>query len=131
MITKEKIERINELSRKKKIETLSEDELDEQMTLRAEYLSSVRQNLRAQLDSIIIVDEPQCDKYNNKGEKTMKNDDKNGSYGEAEALGQKEKGEAGGADSMYSNAEELGKKNSTDPHEFMAGEEDEKARNKE
>nr|WP_320025529.1 DUF896 domain-containing protein [uncultured Acetobacterium sp.] len=128
MITKEKIERINELARKKKIETLSEDELDEQMTLRAEYLAAIRKNCREQLDSIIIVDEPQCD---NKGGNKMKNDEKNGSYGEAEALGNKEKGEAGGADSIYSNAEELGKKNATDPHEFMAGEEDEKARDKE
>lgn len=125
MITKEKIERINELARKKKIETLSEDELDEQMTLRAEYLSSVRQNLRAQLDSIIIVDEPQCDKYNNKGEKTMKNDDKNGSYGEAEALGNIEKGEAGGEDSMYSNAEEFAEKNSEEQHDFMTGSDNE------
>ncbi len=56
MITKEKIERINELARKKKECGLTEDESDEQMTLRAEYLSAVRTNLRAQLDNIEIVD---------------------------------------------------------------------------
>jgi Uncharacterized protein conserved in bacteria len=56
MITKEKIDRINELARKKKECGLTEDESDEQMTLRAEYLSAVRTNLRAQLDNIEIVD---------------------------------------------------------------------------
>ncbi|MBC3898273.1 DUF896 domain-containing protein [Acetobacterium malicum] len=56
MITKEKIDRINELARKKKECGLSEDESDEQMTLRAEYLSAIRTNLRAQLDNIEIVD---------------------------------------------------------------------------
>lgn len=56
MITKEKIERINELARKKKEFGLTEDESDEQMTLRAEYLSAVRTNLKAQLDNIEIID---------------------------------------------------------------------------
>lgn len=56
MITKEKIDRINELARKKKECGLSEDESDEQMTLRAEYLSAIRTNLRDQLDNIEIVD---------------------------------------------------------------------------
>lgn len=57
MITKEKIDRINELARKKKIcHGLTEDEADEQMTLRAKYLSAIRTNLRAQLDNIEIVD---------------------------------------------------------------------------
>ncbi|OXS25574.1 MAG: hypothetical protein BI182_10420 [Acetobacterium sp. MES1] len=56
VITKEKIDRINELARKKKECGLTEDESDEQMTLRAEYLSAVRTNLRAQLDNIEIVD---------------------------------------------------------------------------
>ncbi|PKM59617.1 MAG: hypothetical protein CVU99_12385 [Firmicutes bacterium HGW-Firmicutes-4] len=56
MITKEKIDRINELARKKKDCGLTEDESDEQMTLRAEYLSAIRTNLRAQLDNIEIVD---------------------------------------------------------------------------
>lgn len=56
MITKEKIDRINELARKKKECGLTEDESDEQMTLRAEYLSAIRTNLKAQLDDIEIVD---------------------------------------------------------------------------
>ncbi len=56
MITKEKIERINELARKKKECGLTEDESDEQMTLRAEYLSAIRTNLKDQLDNIEIID---------------------------------------------------------------------------
>jgi len=55
-MTQEQIERINELARKKKAGTLTEEERDEQMTLRAEYLTSVRKNLRQQLDAIEIVD---------------------------------------------------------------------------
>jgi len=62
MITKEKIERINTLANKKKTMGLTEEELDEQQSLRAEYIQAVRKNFRGQLDSIIIVDEPQCDK---------------------------------------------------------------------
>jgi len=62
MITKEKIERINTLANKKKTMALTDEELDEQQALRAEYLEAVRKNFRGQLDSIIIVDEPQCDK---------------------------------------------------------------------
>ncbi|MDO9492017.1 DUF896 domain-containing protein [Acetobacterium sp.] len=56
MITKENIDRINELARKKKECGLTEDESDEQMTLRAEYLSAIRTNLKDQLDNIEIVD---------------------------------------------------------------------------
>ena len=62
MITKEKIERINTLANKKKTMALTDEELDEQQSLRAEYLEAVRKNFRGQLDSIIIVDEPQCGK---------------------------------------------------------------------
>lgn len=125
MITKEKIERINELARKKKTGTLTEEELDEQMTLRAEYLASVRKNFREQLDSIIIVDEPQCDnKYNNKGENKMENDGKKGIYGNAETLGNKEKGQGTVDESSYSNAEGLAEKNTEDQHDFMTGEDE-------
>lgn len=55
MITKEKIDRINVLARKKKAEGLTEAEQDEQMSLRAEYLEGVRASLKNQLDSIEIV----------------------------------------------------------------------------
>jgi uncharacterized protein YnzC (UPF0291/DUF896 family) len=56
MLTKEKIDRINELARKKKLGPLTEEESDEQMSLRAEYLSAVRMSLKSQLDNVEIVD---------------------------------------------------------------------------
>ncbi|MDI3537468.1 MAG: hypothetical protein PWP30_1950 [Eubacteriaceae bacterium] len=56
MITKEMIDRINELARKKKAEGLTEDELDEQMSLRSAYLAAVRKNFKEQISQIEIVD---------------------------------------------------------------------------
>lgn len=53
-MTEEKIARINELYHKSKIEGLTADEKKEQAVLRAEYIASVRRNLRAQLNGIDI-----------------------------------------------------------------------------
>ena len=50
----EKIQRINELSRKSKAEGLTEEEKKERELLRKEYLASVRMNLRSQLDNIDV-----------------------------------------------------------------------------
>lgn len=63
MITKEKIERINFLARKKKAEGLTGAEAEEQQALRAEYLEGVRANLKRQLDAIEIVDPNYEDSY--------------------------------------------------------------------
>ena len=52
---KAKIDRINFLARKSKIEQLSEKELEEQKALRAEYVAEVKANLQAQLDNTYIV----------------------------------------------------------------------------
>jgi uncharacterized protein YnzC (UPF0291/DUF896 family) len=49
-----KIERINELARKKKAGGLTEAELAEQAALRKEYLDGYRENLQAMLDGIIV-----------------------------------------------------------------------------
>ncbi len=57
MITKEKIDRINELARKKKTVGLTEEELLEQGLLREEYIDSFKANLRAQLENIEFVDD--------------------------------------------------------------------------
>jgi uncharacterized protein YnzC (UPF0291/DUF896 family) len=57
LITKEKIDRINELARKKKTVGLTEEEQLEQGLLREEYIDSFKANLRAQLENIVIVDE--------------------------------------------------------------------------
>ena len=51
---KEKIERINELARKRKAEGLSEEERLEQETLRKEYISGFRNNLQELLDSMVV-----------------------------------------------------------------------------
>lgn len=51
------IARINELARKAKTTTLSEDEKNEQQRLRQEYIAMFRGNLKSQLDSIVVVDE--------------------------------------------------------------------------
>lgn len=49
-----KIERINELYRKSKAEGLTEAERTEQALLRQEFVASVKNNLKAQLDNIDV-----------------------------------------------------------------------------
>ncbi|MCM1244271.1 MAG: DUF896 domain-containing protein [Roseburia sp.] len=50
----EKINRINELYKKKKAGTLTEEEAKEQALLRAEYIDAVRNNLRSTLSNVSI-----------------------------------------------------------------------------
>lgn len=49
-----KIQRINELYKKKKEGTITEEELAEQALLRAEYIEAVRNNLRSTLSNVSI-----------------------------------------------------------------------------
>lgn len=49
-----KIARINELYHKSKAEGLTNEEKKEQKLLREEYIASIRQNLRTQLNNIDI-----------------------------------------------------------------------------
>jgi uncharacterized protein YnzC (UPF0291/DUF896 family) len=51
---KEKIERINELARKRKAEGLTEAEKAEQEALRKEYITGFRNNLQELLDSMVV-----------------------------------------------------------------------------
>ena len=51
---KEKIERINQLARKRKTEGLTEAEQAEQDALRKEYIAGFRGNLQELLDSVVI-----------------------------------------------------------------------------
>lgn len=51
------IARINELAKKKKASGLTAEELAEQKELYKEYLGGIRQQLKAQLDNIEVVDE--------------------------------------------------------------------------
>lgn len=52
----EKIQRINELYHKSKKEGLNTEEQAEQKKLRQEYLESVRNNLRAQMNQIDVIE---------------------------------------------------------------------------
>lgn len=53
-MTDEDIKRINELYKKQKAGTLSDDERREQALLRQAYLDSIRQGMKSQLESIKI-----------------------------------------------------------------------------
>ena len=52
-----KIDRINELARKSRIQALTQQEKEEQARLRQEFIESYRRSLQSQLDSIVLVDE--------------------------------------------------------------------------
>lgn len=51
------IKRINELAKKKKEGTITQEELIEQQELRQEYLKQFREGFKSQLKSIKVVDE--------------------------------------------------------------------------
>ncbi|HWP98531.1 MAG TPA: DUF896 domain-containing protein [Syntrophomonadaceae bacterium] len=53
-----RIQRINDLAKKKKGEGLSEEELQEQQELYAWYLEKVKNNVKCQLDAIRVGDTP-------------------------------------------------------------------------
>ena len=52
----ERLNRINELARKKKAEGLTPEETAEQERLRSEYLAAFRRNMIAQLDNTYIIE---------------------------------------------------------------------------
>lgn len=56
-MTKEKINRINELAHKSKTAGLTEEEKSEQAILRREYIDSFKASLVSQLENTYIVDE--------------------------------------------------------------------------
>lgn len=56
MLSKEKINRINELSKKSKTTGLSMEEAKEQTKLRQEYLASFRSSMRNTIENVKIVD---------------------------------------------------------------------------
>ncbi len=51
---KQKVERINELARKSKVQPLTEEEKAEQAELRAEYIKEIRASFGAMLDNTVI-----------------------------------------------------------------------------
>ena len=56
MLSKEKLNRINELSKKKKAGTLTEAEAKEQTQLRKEYLDVFRHTMRDTIEHVKVVD---------------------------------------------------------------------------
>ena len=58
MLPQEQIDRINVLARKARTEGLTPQERDEQVLLRAAYLSSFKAQFRDILDSIEVIDGP-------------------------------------------------------------------------
>lgn len=57
MLSKEKMDKINSLARKSKVEGLNEEEKEEQGILRKEYLASFRENFKGHLDRIKFVED--------------------------------------------------------------------------
>ena len=57
MLDSKKIERINELARKKKTVGLTQVEQDEQLLLRQEYLEAFRGGMRNHIEGLKVVDE--------------------------------------------------------------------------
>ena len=56
MLDPKKIERINELARKKKTEGLTPSEQNEQLLLRQEYLEAFRGGMRNHIEGLKVVD---------------------------------------------------------------------------
>lgn len=54
-MTKEKIDRINELYRKSKEQGLTPEEKKEQLILRKEFIADIKQNVASQLNNIDVV----------------------------------------------------------------------------
>lgn len=61
MLSKEKIERINELAKRQKSSGLTAEEKEEQQALRQEYLSKFRSSFKNQLENVKVVDEEGTD----------------------------------------------------------------------
>ena len=56
-MTREKINRINELAKKSKITGLTLKEKEEQARLRNEYISDVRSNFVKSIENVVVIDE--------------------------------------------------------------------------
>ncbi|WP_347550292.1 DUF896 domain-containing protein [Pseudalkalibacillus hwajinpoensis] len=73
MLSQDKIQRINELSRKSKESSLTVAEKKEQKDLRQEYLKSLRSSFENQLHSIKVVDKEGSDVTPEKLKESKKN----------------------------------------------------------
>ena len=56
MLTPEKLSRLNELAKKKKEGTLTEEEMKEQQALREEYLLTFRESMKNTIENVRVID---------------------------------------------------------------------------
>ena len=56
MLTTEKLNRLNELAKKKKLGTITEEELKEQQALREEYLITFRESMKNTIENVRVID---------------------------------------------------------------------------
>ncbi|MBX0356353.1 DUF896 domain-containing protein [Halobacillus sp. Nhm2S1] len=77
MLSKEKINRINELANKSKQEELSKEEKAEQQKLRQEYLKNARKSFKNQLKGVTVIDPKGNDVTPEKLRQMQKNEKKN------------------------------------------------------
>jgi uncharacterized protein YnzC (UPF0291/DUF896 family) len=77
VLSKEKINRINELANKSKQEELTKSEKAEQKKLREEYLKNARKSFKNQLKGVTVVDPLGNDVTPNKLKEMQKNEKKN------------------------------------------------------
>lgn len=73
MISKEKLDRINELAKKHKETGLTEEEIKEREILRKEYLAKFRENFRSHLDRIKFVEDMSEEELKQAAKKQQRN----------------------------------------------------------
>ena len=56
MLTPEKLSRLNELAKKKKLGTITDEELKEQQALREEYLVTFRESMKNTIENVRVID---------------------------------------------------------------------------
>ena len=56
MLTADKLNRLNELAKKKKLGTITDEELKEQQALREEYLMTFRESMKNTIENVRVID---------------------------------------------------------------------------
>ena len=56
MLTAEKLNRLNELAKKKKLGTITDEELKEQQAIREEYLVTFRESMKNTIENVRVID---------------------------------------------------------------------------
>ena len=56
MLTADKLNRLNELAKKKKLGTITAEELKEQQVLREEYLMTFRESMKNTIENVKVID---------------------------------------------------------------------------